>query len=39
MKEAVKHSLQALWDKIQAMDNERRRVNEFELFGYDFMID
>ena len=43
MKEAIKCTLQALWQKIQDLNKNSETVNNkhnnFELLGYDFMID
>ena len=42
MKEAIKCTLEALWAKIKSMNDlgeSLNRNNNFELFGYDFMID
>ena len=42
MKEAVKHTLMAFWSSSQAYNKIREKPlipNQFELFGYDFMID
>ena len=43
MTEAIKCTLQALWQKIQDLNKSGETVNNkhnnFELLGYDFMID
>jgi len=39
MKQAVKETLIAFWDKLERDSSFDMIINQFEIFGYDFMID